>query len=204
MVSFFMARIYQTVTSSLKTLFYYTIKFDVLLVYIFSRTPFFLLWVILLIIGFFSGKNSSLFSAYCIIFLTYIYGTATLICIVCRTKISKNWVQNLMGLSFLEKFAPNKGLSNFSILLVSTLLLLILEMSSLQYYSSIMWQEYEVSSLLRWDFYNQGEYSEAEQAHQKSLAILESISKIKGIISFLAAHPYFLSVHHFLSKIFCL
>ena len=117
MVSFFMARIYQTVTSSLKTLFYYTIKFDVLLVYIFYRTPFFLLWVILLIIGFFSGKNSDLFSAYCIFFLTYIYGTATIVSIVCRTKISKNWVENLMGLSFREQFAPRKGFSNFSILL---------------------------------------------------------------------------------------
>ena len=162
MVSFFMARIYQTVTSSLKTLFYYTIKFDVLLVYIFSRTPFFLLWVILLIIGFFSGKNSSLFSAYCIFFLTYIYGTATLVSIVCRTKISKNWVENLMGLSFREKFAPRKGFSNFSILLVSAFLLLILEMGSIHYSSSLMWQDYEVRSLLRWDYYNIGKYCEAE------------------------------------------
>lgn len=199
-----MARIFQAVTYPLKTLLYYTIKFDMLLVYTFSRTPFFLLWVILLIIGFFYGKNSSIFSAYCIIFLTYIYGTATLICIVCRTKIFKNWVENLMGLSFREKFAPTRGLSNFSILLVSTFLLLILEMGYLQYYSSIMWQEYELSSLLRWYFYNIGKYCEAEQTHQKSLAILESISEIKGIISFLAAYPYFLSVHHFLSKIFCL
>lgn len=199
-----MARIYQAVTSPLKTLLYYTIKFDVLLVYIFSRTPFFLLWVILLIIGFFSGKNSDLFSAYCIFFLTYIYGTATLVCIVCRTKISKNWVENLMGLSFREKFAPSKGLSNFSILLVSTFLLLILEMGSIHYYSSIMWQDYDVWSLLRWDYYNEGKYCEAEESHKISLAILESICEIKGIISLLAAHPYFISVHHFLSKIFCL
>lgn len=192
MVSFFMARIYQTVTSSLKTLFYYTIKFDVLLVYIFSLTPFFLLWVILLIIGFFSGKNSDLFSAYCIFFLTYIYGTATLVCIVCRTKISKNWVENLMGLSFREKFAPRKGFSNFSILLVYAFLLLILEIRSIHYYSSLMWQDYEVRSLLRWDYYNIGKYCEAEQTHKISLAILESISEIKRIISLLAAHPYFI------------
>lgn len=199
-----MARINKTVTSSLKTLFYYTIKFDVLLVYIFSRTPFFLLWIILLIIGFFSGKNSDLFSAYCIFFLTYIYGTATLVCIVCRTKISKNWVENLMGLSFLEKFAPRKGLSNFSILLVSTFLLLILEMGSIHFYSDLMWQDYEVWSHLKWDYYNQGKYCDAEQAHKTSLAILESISQIKGIISVLATHPYFIYVRHFLSKILCL
>ena len=218
-----MARMYQTVTSSLKTLFYYTIKLDVLLVYIFSLTPFFLPWIILLIIGFFSGKNSDLFSAYCIIFLTYIYGTATLLCIVWGTKISKNWVEILIGLSFREKFAPRKGLSNFSILLVSTFLvafLLILEIRSLHYSSSLMWQDYEGESLclfvslslclfvslslLRWDYYNQGKYCEADQTHKISLLILESISKIKEIISVLAAHPYFIWVHHFLSKILCL
>lgn len=184
----------------IKNLFYYTIKFDVLLVYTFSRTPFFVVWLFLLILGLFGGKSSNLVNLYCLFIVAYLTGTANFLFILSISKKTKDWVTTLVGVPFLEKYVPNKGFSNLLILQYPILLLFIIEIASLEYQTESKLQE---SANLYQTLQNLSPLDDQEKASEivkKQIEIFESISF--GLISKLASHPYMLYLRLLLSRIF--
>jgi hypothetical protein len=100
-----------------KKILSYAIKYDILLIYTFSRTPLFAIWLFIIIIGVFGGENSNIVNFYCLCLVAHISGTAICLCILCKWKKTNNWVTILVSPSFLGRFAFNKIVSNLLIML---------------------------------------------------------------------------------------
>lgn len=112
---------------------YYTIKFDVLLVYAFSQTPLLLVYVLYVIFGFCAGQYADFFTFSCLLLSSYIFSTSILIFFVCNVKSTRSWVGCLIGIQFREKFAPRKGLSNMLILCSLVVVFLTIDLVSIMY-----------------------------------------------------------------------
>lgn len=99
--------VYHRIKKSIKALLYYTIGFDFLLIFIFSRTPVYLLWWVIVALGLFGGREADMVNIFCIFLVVYIIGTANIIWLVCISQRTRKMVENLVGPTFLKRFAPN-------------------------------------------------------------------------------------------------
>lgn len=77
----------------IQNLLYFTIKFDVLLIYAFSQTVLVLFYVFSVIGGFCAGDLSTVFLS---LFASYISGSSLLLMIVCDTKSAMVWLEKLV------------------------------------------------------------------------------------------------------------
>ena len=158
-----------------------------MLVYIFSRLPLFLLGIVVIVLGFFGEKAGDRVNVFCFIFATYVIGTSLLIFLVCNLPNTANRVRSLIGLSFLQRFAPKDGGDNLLIIALPVAFLVVLEILSVQYQiGSIMQQQEDYFSRLK--AYQAGftEYYENHQAMQKNLPyqikkICKSLKISKGL-----------------------
>lgn len=189
-----MKNFFKSAEKIITTLLFYTIKFDVLLVYGFSRTVLFFVWVLMVILGLFSAENAELFNLFCLLGVMYITGTSFLIYIVLFSKTTNNFVKGIVGLQFLERFAPKKGFSNFARLLLPLFALLLLEMGSLEYILSSQFQDCQAQSLLAREYYDKGDFRMAEQVQDDYLEVYISMNKTRGVVCQLANHPYMVSM----------
>lgn len=107
-------------------------------IYTLSRTPFFVVWLILNLLGFFGGINSNLINIYSLFLVFYIIGPSILFFIFCNLKKTKEWAVSVVGAPFLKRFLP---VSNFMILLYPIYIFVIIEIYSMQYQKYIKSQE---------------------------------------------------------------
>lgn len=195
-----MNNFYQPAKKLTKTLLYYTIKFDVFIVYAFSRTILSFVWILIIILGLFYGDNISIVNIYCLLAVMYIIGTSTLLWIVCITKKTRKLMEDIVGLPFLEKFAPKKGFSNFLRICLPFYILLFLDTVSVEYIVSAQLQECEAQSLLAREYFEKGDFIQADITRNNYLRILESLSNTKGIVRQLSSHSYFIYIVDCISK----
>ena len=95
-----------------KKIFCYRIMIDILFVHALSRTPLFLIHLLLLILGLSTGEageEATLFNFYCMIFISYINGTSLFLCTVFTPKKMRKRVEPIITPSCLERFLPSKG-----------------------------------------------------------------------------------------------
>nr|QIQ59657.1 hypothetical protein [Trebouxia sp. A1-2] len=186
----------------IKKIISYVIKYDILLVYILSRTPFFAVWLLSLIFGLFGGEESNLVNFYCLCIIPYINGTALLLLIIFNTKKTRTWVTHLVGTTFLEKFVPNKGFSNFLILILPNLVFVVIEIVSMKYNMSYKFEECERLFQVALDFQALGDDVSAQETLEKQLRIFKSIPGTPGLMSKLAKHSYMSDLRDLLCRIF--
>ena len=186
----------------IKKILSYVIKYDILLVYTFSRTPLFAIWLFIIIVGLFGGKNSNLVNLYCLCLVGYINGITISSCILCKSKKLNNWVTILVSPSFLERFAFNKGFSNLLIMLLPILAFSLIEIGSIKYEFRIKLEECEILLEAVQNYYDSNNVELAEEALQKELQIMESTTSITGYITQLANHSYILYLRDLLCRIF--
>ena len=117
---------------------------EVDLVYTFSRTPLFAIWLFIILLGLFGGKNSNLVNFYCFCFVVHISGIAISLCILCKLKKLNNWVTVLVSPSFLRRFSFNKGFSNLLIMLLPILAFSLIEIASIEYEFRMQSEECEI------------------------------------------------------------
>lgn len=180
---------------------FYTIKFDLLLVYTFSKTPFFFVWLIINLLGFFADSLTNLVNLYCLFASIYILGTAIFIFIVLSLKKTRRITEELVGVHFLERFAPQKGFSNLLNLLIPIITLLIIEVASIHFRVKLQLQEANYYSLLADESLYLNQLVKAEEYYDKKTQIYANIVHIKGVATQLTKHPYILSIHSMLSKV---
>lgn len=87
-----------------------------MLVYLFSKTPLVLFYIFAIAGGLCAGEKADTSTVLLFLFFSYVSGTAFLIMIVCYSKTAFGWVENLVGLSFIKKYAPKKGKIGFFVL----------------------------------------------------------------------------------------
>ena len=171
------------IANSFKSLLYYTVKFDFYLIYSFSKTPVYLLWLVFIILGFFGGKSSTGVNFCFLIIVTYITGTATLIFFVCTSKSTLKMIEYLVGSSFVERFAPRHGLENLVLLVLPIFIFLLIEICTVQYQVSNLLKVYEGYSLVIKDLALIGDFKTAEYLHAKQLKTIGNLSELEGVIS---------------------
>lgn len=71
----------------------------------------------------------------------YISGTALLLHLVCISKTTKYFMENIVGSAFLEKFVPNNKRSNLLRLYIPVFALLFLDMVSKEYLVALQLEE---------------------------------------------------------------
>ena len=185
-----------------KKIFCYRIMVDILLVYAFSRTPLFLIYLLLLIFGFFPGEQGNLFNFYCMIFVSYINGTSFFLCIVFISNKMRKWVEPIITSSFLKRFLPNKGFYSWLILILSLLGFIFIEVFSIKYLVDLKLQQASQAFQASLDFIDLDEIDNAIKENEKGIEISETIPSIKGYISQLALHPFMLSLRSLLCGLF--
>lgn len=190
----------KTIVKSVRNLLYYTIKFDTYLIFTFTRTPLYFLWVHVLILGLFGGAESDLVNFYCLLSVMYIIGTATLISVVCSSKTTRLFVENIVGASFLEEFVPRKGVTNLLLLFLPFILLLFLDVISIEHIVSSKFQEYQEHCILAHNYFSEGNFEMSEKTRGIASEIIESTSGVKGIVGQLVRNPYFMAIHGVFSK----
>ena len=186
---------------SVKQLLGYSIRFDMILVYALSRPPFFLLWIVIIALGFFAGEEGDFTNFCCLIFATYVAGTSILIYVLCNTPKSLLMVVNIIGLPFVERFAPKKGRDNLLIIVLPIIVLLILEVVSIQYQVNSALQESRDCSSLISHLVETGQIERANEAMQTKLDNFENFYKIKGLVAHSLTHPFMIYCHSLLSKV---
>ena len=186
----------------IKNFFYFTIKFDVLLVYIFSKTPFFVFYIFAVVGGFCAGNQMDISTLFLALFTLYLFGTSFLLMIVCNSTSTMIWVEKLVGLAFIEKYAPKKGKTSFLILFLSFAMLLFVEAESMRY---LIAQKFIESAQLTETIKTLLETGDANQEdintlYQQKYKILQSVSNTEGILS--KAHSKFplVNIHSFFNK----
>ena len=177
------------------------IRFDLLLVYAFSRTPLVLLWIVIIVLGFFAGEQTDRVNLCCLTAATYVFGTSLLVCIVLHSEITALVVEKLVGLSFVQRFAPKKGRDNLLIVLLPFFILLILEVVSLQYQVNSQLQESRNYLFIVEHLIETGQTDKAMEVYELRLESLNSVCKLKGIVSHFSAHPSMVFCHLLLSKV---
>ena len=189
---------YQTIKVPVEKWLFYTIKFDVLLVYAFTQTPLLLIFIVAVIFGFFSSKQFDVFNLSCLLFSSYIYSTSMLIFFVCYVKSTKNWVEKLVGIDFLKRFAPRNGLYGMAIAVLLILIFTIIDLASLKYMISLKFKECEKYFLIMVNSVETGQIEKAIEASDIRKKILASTDQ--GFISELAGHPFFVKIHNLFCK----
>ena len=91
----FFNRFYTLAKFFIKNLLYFTIKFDVLLIYAFSQTILFVFYVFAIVGGFCAGNKADLSTVYLFLFASYISASSFLLMIVCNTKSTMTWVERV-------------------------------------------------------------------------------------------------------------
>ena len=157
------------------------IKLDISIVYILSRTPFFAVWLLLLIFGLFGGGGSNLVNLYCLFIVAYINGTACILFVICNIKKTRTWVVNLVGTTFLGKFVPNKGFSNLLVLILPNLAFVVIEIVSMKYETNYKFEECERLFQAFLDFKASGDSINADKIYQKQLQLFRSIQDTPGL-----------------------
>ena len=190
------------INKTIKSVLSYIIKLDIFIVYILSRTPFFAVWLLLLIFGLFGGGGSNLVNLYCLFIVAYINGTAFLLFVICNLKKTRTWVVNLVGTTFLGKFVPNKGFSNLLVLILPNLVFVVIEIVSMKYETNYKFEECERLFQAFLDFKASGDSVNAEKTYQEQLQLFRSIQDTPGLYSKLANHPQMLYLRDLLCRIF--
>lgn len=191
----------KNVSQLVKTLLYYTIKFDLLLIYSLSNTILFFVWLVMIILGFFVGKDSNVANLYCLLGVTYVLGTSLLICLVCSTKKSSKLIEFVVGVPFLDKYAFKKGRYNLYILFLPFIIFLFIDVLSIEYLVSLKREQYQMQSLLAQEYFNQGNLDMASQTKDSSLQILEKVPNTKGFMGQIAISPFFTIIQNYISKL---
>ena len=130
----------------------------------------------------------------------YIAGTAILISIVCSSKTSRRFVETIVGAPFLEKFVPKNGITNLLLLFLPFILLLFLDVISIEHIVSLKFKEYQEHSLLAHNYFSEGNFEMSEKTRAIASEIIESTCGVKGIVGELVRNPYFTTIHEILSK----
>ena len=186
--------LHQTLKILLDIWLFYTIKFDVLLVYAFTQTPLLLIYIVAVIFGFFANMRYGVFTFSCFLFWSYIFSTSMLIFFVCNVKGRGNWVEKLVGIHFLKRFAPRNGLYGMLIAVLLVLIFTIIDLASLKYIISSKSKECEESFLVMVNSVETGQIHKAIEASDIRKKILASTDQ--GIISELTGHPFFVKIHN--------
>ena len=162
---------------------YFAIKFDILLVYAFSRTFLVVFYIFAIIGGFFAGEKADISTLFLFLFAGYVEGTSVIIMLVCRLKSTRIWVEKLVGTPFLEKFAPNRGKTNCHILFLSLSFFCILDRVSMLYFTHQTFTECAHLTQSIQVLVESGKQKEEiyYMLFHKKLSLLESVSNIKGI-----------------------
>lgn len=181
---------------------YYIIKFDILLVYSFSRTPFFVIYLLLVLLGVFGGESSHRINIYLLLITCYIIGLSIVICIVCQFKTSYNRAKTLLGDILKKKYASQKGITNSLILHLPIIIFLIVEIWSFKYQVSLKHEKCDKIFQTVESFEKLGDLKKAHQMLDKMIKTYESIPHTRGFISQLPSHPFMLQIRDILSKIF--
>lgn len=199
----YLDRIYILAKFFVRNLLFFTIKLDVLLVYIFSRTALFAFYVFSIVGGFCAGDKADLFSSFLFLFACYVSGTCFLLFIVCNTKSTMAWVERLVGVPFMEKFAPKKGKTNFLILVLTLLTLLIVDVVSMQFLITVKFVECSNldEAIKNLTLLGKADQDNIENLYQIKYDILKNISNTKGIVS--KSHDMFTlsNIHTFFKKL---
>ena len=116
-------------------------------------------------------------------------------------KKTRQLMENLLGLPFLEKFAPKKGFSNLVIIVYPFFILWFLDTVSLHYIVSLKLQECRAQSLLAQECFKKGDTLQAGQITDSYLQTYEFLHCTQGIIRQASDHPYFVHIVDSLSKI---
>ena len=186
----------------IRNLLYFTIKFDVLLVYIFSKTPFFFFYIFAVVGGFCAGDRVDISTLFLALFTIYLFGTSFLLMIVCNSTSTMIWIEKLVGLPFMDKYAPKKGKTSFLILFLSFAILLFVEVESMRYLIAQKFIETaqlteNIKALLESGDVNQ---EDINTIYRQKYKILESVSNTGGILN--KAHSKFplVNIHSFFNK----
>ncbi len=186
----------------IKKILSYAIKYDILLVYTFSRTPFFGIWLFLIIVGLFGGKNSNLVNFYCLCLVIYISNIAISLCILCKWKKLNNWVTTLVSPSFLRRFLFNKSFSSLLIILLPILAFSLIEIGSIKYEFRMKMEECEILIEAIQNYNASNNVELADDALRKELQIMKSVTSITGYVTQLANHSYILYLRDLLCRLF--
>ena len=181
------------------SLLYYTIRFEVLGVYVFSQTPFLLVYVFFVIFGFCSAGFVDICAFFSFLLVMYFLSNSLLLLFVCRTLFTREWVGKLIGVCFLEKYAPKKGLISFLILFFVLWFILGIEMISMQYLISAKFQQADLYLEIIDQPYKDcdDEYIHIAQRQRNDLIV--SATETKGVINNLHSTDFFQRVHSFCS-----
>lgn len=174
----------------LKNLLKYTIKFDFLLIYTFSKTPLYFIYLFFVILGFFGGKESTTIHFYFLVVVTYITGTATLIFLVSTSKSTRRMVESLVGSFFMERFAPRNGWTNLLLLVIPIFFFLFIEICTIEYQMYNIFKVYESYSLVVRDLTLSADFKTAQYLHEKQLKILEPVLNVEGLMCHIAKNLF--------------
>ena len=180
----------------------YIIKVDILIVHVFCKTPIFVLYLFIIILGVFGGKGSNIVNNVLLLITFYISGLGITICFVCHVKTFYNWALSLLGNRFLEKYVPKKGVTNACILYLPLVIFVGIEILSLKYQISQNIKECNTvfetgQSLLR-----SGYPEKAKIMFNKLPDMYKSNTWTEGYMTLLANHPFMLKARDVLSQIF--
>ena len=113
------------------------------------------------------------------------------------------WVKKLVGVTFLERFAPKKGRTNFLILFLPLITLLFVDTVSMQFF---IYQELQECAQLDNNIKNliqngQNREESVEKLYQTKHKILQTLSYNKGIICKAHEKFPFVHIHSFFNKL---
>lgn len=124
---------YTLLKGFVENLLFFIIRFDVILIYSFSQTILVVFYIFAVIAGFCAGDKTDISTIFMFLFASYLCGSSILLTIVCHSRSTMSWVGKLVGIHFLDKFAPKKGRTSCLIFVLLLITLLFLDLVSMQF-----------------------------------------------------------------------
>ena len=175
----------------LKNFFINFMKLVLFSVHLFSRTPFFFIFTIALIIGVFYEESNNFLAYICYFFVSFYILTSFILLILLNIKQSFSFISELVGSSFLEKYYPisKKGLRGFRpfVVFFSTLCAFsVVDYCSLAFLDYLDYQEVDRMREKMVDLYKDGNILEGRKQQESTVRRTNRILENRGIVSQLA------------------
>ena len=186
---------FQSIYIGASTYLYYTIRFEVVGVYVFAKTPLLFLYMFFIAYGCCAGRFSDKSTVFCFLIVCYLCSNSLLVFLVCKSVTTRKWVGNLVGFEFLEKYAPKKGFINFLILTVTLLSILGLEIISMSYVISTNMENLEAYSAAIKQALNNNDFDQAKIFQIQKFEAAKKALHPDGIVTRLHSTRFFQYIH---------
>ena len=170
------------------------VKWTGLLIYLFSATPLYFVFVIAALVALFYDTKANYLVFFCYCFLTFLLVGSFLLLLALNIKSSFAFLEELVGSSFIEKYFPPsfygiRGLKPFLLFTITLCSLWIIDYMSLNWSSSMEEKTIDQMEKQKDEFFANHDPLPAVRLSKVAIYKLDHLHEIRGFFTGLVNHP---------------